>query len=95
MKLTNMFRVIRGRVTLLAVDEAGMSTVEYSIVKYYNQERRHRGVGPGPKRVRPARRPASNPVLVLYLSQQHPFPEGPPSRRSPASSCRCASGCRT
>jgi uncharacterized protein DUF4244 len=31
MKLTNMFRVIRARVTLLAVDEAGMSTVEYAI----------------------------------------------------------------
>jgi hypothetical protein len=26
-----MFRVLRGRVTLLAVDEAGMSTVEYAI----------------------------------------------------------------
>ena len=31
MKLTNMFRVLRVRVTLLAVDESGMSTVEYAI----------------------------------------------------------------
>ena len=31
MKLTNMFRVLRARVTLLAVDESGMSTVEYAI----------------------------------------------------------------
>jgi Protein of unknown function (DUF4244) len=31
MKLTNMFRALRARVTLLAVDEAGMSTVEYAI----------------------------------------------------------------
>jgi Protein of unknown function (DUF4244) len=31
MKLTNMFRVLRARVTVLAVDEAGMSTVEYAI----------------------------------------------------------------
>ncbi|HEY9304708.1 MAG TPA: DUF4244 domain-containing protein [Mycobacterium sp.] len=31
MKIANMFRVIRARVTLLAVDEAGMSTVEYAI----------------------------------------------------------------
>jgi hypothetical protein len=30
MKLTNMFRVLRARVTLLAVDESGMSTVEYA-----------------------------------------------------------------
>jgi Protein of unknown function (DUF4244) len=30
-RLNNMFRVLRGRVTLLAVDEAGMSTVEYAI----------------------------------------------------------------
>jgi ATP-dependent exoDNAse (exonuclease V) alpha subunit len=29
--LINMFRVLRGRATLLAVDEAGMSTVEYAI----------------------------------------------------------------
>jgi hypothetical protein len=28
----NMIRVLRARMTLLAVDEAGMSTVEYSIV---------------------------------------------------------------
>ena len=26
-----MFRVLRARVTLLAIDEAGMSTVEYAI----------------------------------------------------------------
>ena len=31
MKFTNMFRVLRARATLLAVDEAGMSTVEYAI----------------------------------------------------------------
>jgi O-acetylhomoserine/O-acetylserine sulfhydrylase-like pyridoxal-dependent enzyme len=31
MKLANMFRVLRARVTLLAVDEGGMSTVEYAI----------------------------------------------------------------
>jgi Protein of unknown function (DUF4244) len=31
MKLTNMFRMLRARVTLLAVDESGMSTVEYAI----------------------------------------------------------------
>ncbi|MBV8179274.1 MAG: DUF4244 domain-containing protein [Mycobacterium sp.] len=31
MMLINMFRVLRGRATLLAVDEAGMSTVEYAI----------------------------------------------------------------
>jgi Protein of unknown function (DUF4244) len=31
MKASNMFRVLRARVTLLAVDEAGMSTVEYAI----------------------------------------------------------------
>ena len=31
MKLTNMFRVLRVRATLLAVDESGMSTVEYAI----------------------------------------------------------------
>jgi len=31
MKLTNMFRVLRARVTMLAVDETGMSTVEYAI----------------------------------------------------------------
>jgi O-acetylhomoserine/O-acetylserine sulfhydrylase-like pyridoxal-dependent enzyme len=31
MNLTNMFRVLRVRVTLLAVDESGMSTVEYAI----------------------------------------------------------------
>ena len=31
MKLINMFRVLKARVTLLAVDEAGMSTVEYAI----------------------------------------------------------------
>lgn len=31
MKLANVFRVLRARVTLLAVDESGMSTVEYAI----------------------------------------------------------------
>jgi hypothetical protein len=31
MKLADMFRVLRARVTLLAVDDAGMSTVEYAI----------------------------------------------------------------
>jgi uncharacterized protein DUF4244 len=31
MKMANMFRVLRLRVTLLAVDESGMSTVEYAI----------------------------------------------------------------
>jgi Protein of unknown function (DUF4244) len=31
MKLTNMFRGLQTRVTLLAVDETGMSTVEYAI----------------------------------------------------------------
>jgi hypothetical protein len=31
MKVANMFRVLRTRVTLLAVDESGMSTVEYAI----------------------------------------------------------------
>jgi hypothetical protein len=32
----NMIRVLRARMTLLAVDEAGMSTVDYSIVSDYN-----------------------------------------------------------
>ncbi len=31
MKEANIFRAIRARVTLLAVDESGMSTVEYAI----------------------------------------------------------------
>ena len=31
----NMIRVLRARMTLLAVDEAGMSTVEYSTVYFY------------------------------------------------------------
>jgi hypothetical protein len=31
MKVINMFRVLRARMTLLAVDESGMSTVEYAI----------------------------------------------------------------
>lgn len=31
MELGNVFRVLRARVALLAVDEAGMSTVEYAI----------------------------------------------------------------
>jgi hypothetical protein len=30
-RLSNMFRVLRGRATLLVIDEAGMSTVEYAI----------------------------------------------------------------
>ncbi|WP_375486956.1 DUF4244 domain-containing protein [uncultured Mycobacterium sp.] len=29
--MINMFRVLRARITLLAVDESGMSTVEYAI----------------------------------------------------------------
>jgi hypothetical protein len=33
----NMIRVMRARMTLLAMDEAGMSTVEYSIVKFYTR----------------------------------------------------------
>ena len=31
MKLNNVFRTIEARATLLAVDESGMSTVEYAI----------------------------------------------------------------
>jgi hypothetical protein len=31
MKVVTMFRALRTRATLLAVDEAGMSTVEYAI----------------------------------------------------------------
>jgi hypothetical protein len=31
MNIVNMFRALRARATLLAVDEAGMSTVEYAI----------------------------------------------------------------
>lgn len=31
MKADNMFRRLQGRLTLLAVDETGMSTVEYAI----------------------------------------------------------------
>ena len=31
MKVINMFRALRARVALLAVDESGMSTVEYAI----------------------------------------------------------------
>ena len=31
MRLSNMFRVLRARATLLVTDEAGMSTVEYAI----------------------------------------------------------------
>jgi hypothetical protein len=30
-KSTNMFRTLRARATLLAIDETGMSTVEYAI----------------------------------------------------------------
>ena len=33
----NMIRVLRARMTLLAVDEAGMSTVEYSSDTFYNR----------------------------------------------------------
>lgn len=33
----NMIRVLRARMTLLAVDEAGMSTVEYSISSDYTR----------------------------------------------------------
>jgi hypothetical protein len=32
----NMIRVLRARMTLLAVDEAGMSRVEYSTDTFYN-----------------------------------------------------------
>jgi hypothetical protein len=32
-----MIRVLRARMTLLAVDEAGMSTVEYSVARVYTQ----------------------------------------------------------
>ena len=39
----NMIRVLRARMTLLAVDEAGMSTVEYSIVDDYNRTAPHCG----------------------------------------------------
>ncbi|MDT5142198.1 MAG: hypothetical protein QOE52_2419 [Mycobacterium sp.] len=31
MKLVNIFRVLEARLTLLAADESGMSTVEYAI----------------------------------------------------------------
>lgn len=31
MMLANMFRALQARMTLLAVDESGMSTVEYAI----------------------------------------------------------------
>jgi hypothetical protein len=31
MKSANMFRVLKARVTLLALDDSGMSTVEYAI----------------------------------------------------------------
>ena len=33
----NMIRVLRARRTLLAVDEAGMSTVEYSAISDYTR----------------------------------------------------------
>ena len=33
----NMIRVLRARMTLLAVDEAGMSMVEYSTVMVYTR----------------------------------------------------------
>jgi hypothetical protein len=32
----NMFRMLLARMTVLATDESGMSTVEYSIVAFYN-----------------------------------------------------------
>ena len=35
--VANMIRLLRARMALLAVDEAGMSTVEYSIVIDYNR----------------------------------------------------------
>ena len=38
----NMIRVLRARMTLLAVDEAGMSTVEYSTVGDFTKEKRSR-----------------------------------------------------
>lgn len=34
--MVNMFRALMARMTLLVADESGMSTVEYSIVHYYN-----------------------------------------------------------
>ena len=34
----NMIRVLRAPMTLLAVDEAGMSTVEYSTGLFYNRK---------------------------------------------------------
>ena len=36
----NMIRVLLARMTLLAVDEAGMSTVEYSVVELYTPQGR-------------------------------------------------------
>jgi len=40
----NMIRVLRARMTLLAVDEAGMSTVEYSIILDYTKLRYRRTI---------------------------------------------------
>jgi hypothetical protein len=40
----NMIRVLRVRMTLLAVDEAGMSTVEYSIILDYIKLRYRRTI---------------------------------------------------
>lgn len=38
--MRNMFQVLVTRMTLLATDESGMSTVEYSIVDYYTTKPR-------------------------------------------------------
>ena len=40
----NMIRVLRAQMTLLAVDEAGMSTVEYSIILDYTTLRYRRTI---------------------------------------------------
>jgi hypothetical protein len=40
----NMIRVLRARMTLLAVDEAGMSTVECSIILDYTTLRYRRTI---------------------------------------------------
>ena len=42
----NMIRVLRARMTLLAVDEAGMSTVEYSAVSDYTRDSEGTPIGP-------------------------------------------------
>ena len=36
--MINMFRMLLARMTVLATDESGMSTVEYSIVSLYTRE---------------------------------------------------------